>query len=465
MVSLEIKMRRVLLFGWLIALLPIGIWASDLSPQQKKMQETVSNTAGMSPSKDHEMPTAWTLRDCQRNNPNGDPCNSVRCRHYICVGNNGQGNCMSTQARLVECVQANLHWGDSFRPSQSVVADGKNEGDIGVELNAVTNSALSVASTVTEYPVAYKIEVKQGIFVDNGLKSISFTLNDYLQKGGKFRYRTYECTDDAILDKEYDTFTLSETTTLGKDGLELEMSLKEVKIPFKCYEPFYTITSTKKTTSTVKSLENYRGINKSLESYQEDRDVYYMYVDAVNAKIYQYHVKEKSTRKIHREAYELDMKSCQYKITTEDKLIENMSGQDILKSEDAGWGFEDDTKFYVSLPSSQKELSFTWGSLRENGHYSNSKQYKNKLPQIVKNYMGKTQDMLKVHRHEWINTTDKGVKFWKSLLSTCDSKVAHETLLIPPLDASEDPDIEFKIDIRPSTEAEIKVLKRKRSIK
>ena len=40
--------------------------------------------------------------------------------------------------------------------------------------------------------------------------------------------------------------------------------------------------------------------------------------------------------------YKLNYKSCQYKIEKEDKLIKNMGGSDILKSEDAGWGFGED---------------------------------------------------------------------------------------------------------------------------
>jgi hypothetical protein len=134
-----------------------------------------------------------------------------------------------------------------------------------------------------------------------------------------------------------------------------------------CQKPYYTVTTSQKTSTTAKVIENYRGINKDLKSYQEDKDTYYVYIDEDNAKIVQYHVDEKSTRKIHREKYELNMDSCQYEIEKEDKLIKNMGGRDILKSEDAGWDFEDDTKIYVNLPSSDKELSFTWCSLRENG--------------------------------------------------------------------------------------------------
>ena len=101
----------------------------------------------------------------------------------------------------------------------------------------------------------------------------------------------------------------------------------------KCEEnKFFTVTTSQKTTTTVKAIEKYRGIGKDLKSYQEDKDTYYIYIDAENAKIIQYHVDTKSTRKIHREKYKLNMDSCQYEIEQEDKLIKNMGAQNIFKS-------------------------------------------------------------------------------------------------------------------------------------
>jgi len=165
------------------------------------------------------------------------------------------------------------------------------------------------------------------------------------------------------------------------------------------------------------------------------------------------------------------MQSCKYEIAKDDELVKNMGGIDILKSEDAGWGFEDDTKIYVNLPSSRKELSFTWGSLRENGHYSKTEKYKKKIPQIVKNMMGKVNDMATLFRNESKNS--KEMEIFKSLYDypgtpehvNCGGKVAMESLLIPPVDGLQDPDVEFKINIRPSTKSEIKILKNKMNIK
>jgi len=248
---------------------------------------------------------------------------------------------------------------------------------------------------------------------------------------------------------------------------EFDVKMCMPKFDVQTCPKYYTITTTQKTTTKVKVLEKYRGISKDLKSYQEDKDTYYIYIDAENAKIVQYHVDKKSTRNIHRETYTLNMDSCQYEIEKEDKLIKNMGGRNILKSEDAGWGFEDDTKIYVNLPSSDKELSFTWGKLRENGLYRNSKKYKKKIPQIAKSMMGKVNDMTALFRKESKN--NKEIEIFKSLYDypgtpehvNCGGKVTMETFLIPPLDGLQDPDIDFKINIRPSTKSEIKIMKKK----
>ncbi|WP_122892927.1 hypothetical protein [Arcobacter peruensis] len=238
-----------------------------------------------------------------------------------------------------------------------------------------------------------------------------------------------------------------------------------------CREPYYTVTTSQKTSTTAKVIENYRGINKDLKSHQEDKDTYYIYIDEDNAKIVQYHVDAKSTRKIHREKYELNMDSCQYEIEKEDKLIKNMGGQDILKSEDEGWWFEDDSKIYVNLPSSDKELSFTWGSLRKYGNYSNNKQYKDKIPEIAKQILGKVNDMATLFRKESKNS--KEMEIFKNLYGypgspadvQCGGKVTMESFLIPPLDGLQDPDIDFSINIRLSNKDEIKILQKKMNIK
>lgn len=238
-----------------------------------------------------------------------------------------------------------------------------------------------------------------------------------------------------------------------------------------CTKPYYTVTTSQKTTRTVKPIENYRGINKDLKSYQEDKHTYYIYIDTDKAKIVQYHVHAKSTRKIHRETYKLNMDSCQYEIKKEDKLIKNLGGGYILKSEDAGWGFEDETKLYVDLPSSDKSISFTWGRLKKNNNYSHHSSYKEEIPQIAKNLLGKMNDMATQFRKE--SKKSEGIEIFKSFYDypgtpkhvQCGGKVSMESFLIPPLDALTDPSIDFSIKIKLSNKSEMQMLKNKMNIK
>lgn len=104
------------------------------------------------------------------------------------------------------------------------------------------------------------------------------------------------------------------------------------------------------------------------------------------------------------------------------------------------------------------------GRLREKGRYSNSKRYKEEIPKIVKTMMGRINNMATLFRNESKN--NKGIKIFKSLYDypgtpqhvQCGGKVTMESFLIPPLDGLQDPDIDFRIDIRPSTKSEIKVM-------
>ena len=293
---------------------------------------------------------------------------------------------------------------------------------------------------------------------NNGNVSINLRLED---TQGCLWYQT------EISGTENNFYKLVDNSTrlLGK---QICMSKPQVQT---CLKSYYTVTTSKKTTKTLKPIENYRGIDKDLKSYEEDKDTYYIYVDEDNARIVQLHIDSKSTRKIHRESYELNTKSCKYEVKKEDDFIKNMGGSPILESEDAGWGFEDDTKFYVNLPSLDKELSFTWGRLKKSGHYSKSIKYKEKIPKLAKEIIGKVNDMATEYRDGAKNS--ELIAFWKAgvdaLASSkeegCPAKVSFESMLIPPVDGMQDPDVEFKINIRPSTKSEIKILKNRMNIK
>ncbi|MGB1227219.1 MAG: hypothetical protein ACPG9K_04950 [Poseidonibacter sp.] len=316
----------------------------------------------------------------------------------------------------------------------------------------------------------FTLKAKQGTFIESNSNEILLTPDDYEKYNYiKSKYKTYDCNKGNITNKLSDKFTLSRTCFLGQSD---ETLMTEIEVPFECEKPYYTVTTKQKTTVIVKPIENYRGISKDLKSYQEDKDTYYITIDEQDAKIIQYHVDNKSTRKIHRQRYELNLDTCQYEIESEDKLIKNMGGQDILKSEDEGWGFEDDTKIYVSLPSSSnKTLSFTWKRLRDNGTYYKKTTYKKEIPKIAKNILGKINDMATLFRKTSKNS--KEMEIFKNLYNypgtpeevQCGGRVTLESFLIPPLDALQDPDVEFSINIRPSTKNEVDVIKKRMNLK
>jgi hypothetical protein len=339
--------------------------------------------------------------------------------------------------------------------------------------NGVEKGQLIVSNIIKQidlmYPKAnnlteFTLQAKQGKFIDNNSKKIIFTPYDYYNKNKKleYQYQTYDCNQKDIVDKKFETFTLKRTSQLSIDE---NLLLKEIKVPFECPKPYYTATVIKKTISKVKPLEQYRGITKVLTSFEEDKSVYYIYIDVDNAKIEQYHIDKLSSRTIHKEVYELNMKSCQYEHKSKDKVVKNLGGHNIFKSEDAGWGFDDSSKIYVDLPSSDEQLSFSWGSLHKYGTYHASKSYKKKIPKVVKDLMKQVNGMATLYRNETKNS--KEIDYFKNLYDypatpkdvQCGGKVAMESLLIPPLDGLQDLDVKFSIDIRPSTKSEKKVMK------
>jgi hypothetical protein len=347
-----------------------------------------------------------------------------------------------------------------------------------IVVTTLNNSRCSYIVVASEDPevmeaIEEEIELSSSDYIDPSNRLISkLIVATHLAKGNAVFKQGRVTVNLRIEDRQGNVIAQAKTSgsNVGTNFWRLIEEASRSLAKQMCREPYYTVTTSQKTSTKVKVIEKYRGINKDLKSYQEDKDTYYVHIDAENAEIVQYHVDAKSTRKIHREKYKLNMDSCQYEIEKEDKLIKNMGGRDILKSEDEGWGFEEDTKIYVNLPSSDKVFSFTWGSLRKDGLYSNSKQYKEKIPEIAKEMLGKVNDMATLFRNESKN--NKEMDIWKSLYDypgtpkdvQCGGKVTMESFLIPPLDGLQDPDIDFSINIRHSSKDEIKILQKKMNI-
>lgn len=230
-------------------------------------------------------------------------------------------------------------------------------------------------------------------------------------------------------------------------------------------EPYYTAIVTRKTTTIHKPLENYRGIDKPLKSFEKDKDYYYLYFDLDKGVLHQFHSDSRSSRVIHNERYKLNTQKCRYELQESDEKIKYLGGSPIFKSEDNGWGFEESSKIYIELPGSQKETSFTFGELRKRGSYFKKVKYKEKMPKLAKEFLKNMQDTASVFRDFSKNSKEmeKFKNFFKYQVSPqdvkCGGKISLETLLIPPIDATYDPDVEFKIYIRKSTQKEKDIMK------
>ena len=246
-----------------------------------------------------------------------------------------------------------------------------------------------------------------------------------------------------------------------KSGLS---KVKNFKVKCKI-EPYYTAIVTTRRTTLNKPLEHYRGIDKTLKSFEQDKDYYYLYFDLDKGVLHQFHSDSRSSRIIHSERYELNTKKCFYELQSSDTKVKYLGGSPVLKSPDNGWGFEDNSKIYIELPDSQKELVFTWGELRKKGSISKHANYKEYMPKLAKKIFNKTNDMATKYRLAARNS--QIIAVWKAMVDAygeskdvkCGGKVALEGMMIPPIDGTYVPDVEFKIYIRKSTQKETDIMK------
>jgi len=308
-----------------------------------------------------------------------------------------------------------------------------------------------------------EIEFSSGDYVDpsNRLKP-HFTEATHLVKG-KATFKNGSVSIDLRIEDRQGSLT-AQAKASGPEGSFFKLVDKASKslADQMCPEAYYTVITSKKTTTKLKPIENYRGTNRELVSFEKDKDLYYIYVDTDKGKIDQLHVDAKSTRTIHQERYRLNMQSCQYEVESKEEVVKSMGGSPILKSEDAGWGFDKNTIFYVDLSPDHKPLQFTWGRLRKNGRYSKQLTYKKKIPQLAKTIFDQVNDMAAKYRNEAKNS--ELIAVWKAQIDAieplkenrCGSKVALESAMIPPVDGTQDQKIAFKIEIRPSTKEERK---------
>ncbi len=140
------------------------------------------------------------------------------------------------------------------------IANGKDKGFVKI---VGFSSALKFGHQPPYNLVEYTLKAKQGVFTKNNTKEIKFTPYDYLQSRKKleFEYKTYDCKSKNILDKNFETFTLTRSSFLGKKNSTYwgNTNLGELKILFQC-GTYYTVKLTR-----IKDIIK-NGINRGLKA-------------------------------------------------------------------------------------------------------------------------------------------------------------------------------------------------------
>lgn len=248
-----------------------------------------------------------------------------------------------------------------------------------------------------------------------------------------------------------------------------------------CREPYYTATFNKKITKKAKVLKSYRGMSKSLKNVLEDHEKFYIYVDVANGKVIQHFVEDKSYRKNHREKYKLNMQTCKYSIDVKDTKIKKHGARSLLRSDDMGWGIEDETEFYVKLPHTEKRVSFTWKYLKKYGRINENISYSYGIFDLPKDLANNAElkkgakmaeeetKKLGKNSADYIRKAEnnEGLKKFQKFVThpltpkdiQCGMDVSMESMMMQPLDGTLDPKVNVKVNIRNSSKAEIAIMK------
>ena len=358
-------------------------------------------------------------------------------------------------------------------------ANAKEKGDISISNISET---IEWGNPRPRNIAEFTIKAKQGNFEKTGKHTLEFIPREYRENSVNgelpYKYITYDCNEKNIKDKLFETFTLERTCFLGKKDSTI---MAELKVPFECEEYFYTATLNKKTTRKAKVLKSYRGMSKSLKNVLEDHEKFYIYVDVAKDKVVQHFVEDESYRKKHREKYELNMQTCQYSIDVKDTKTKKQGARALLRSDDMGWGIEDETKFYVKLPHTSKRVSFTWKHLKDHGRINKTISYSYGIFDLPKDLANNAElkkgakmaeeetKKLGTNSADYIRETENNqdVKKFQKFVThpltprdiQCGIDVSIESMMMQPLDGTLDPKVNVKVNIRKSTKAEIAIMK------
>jgi hypothetical protein len=314
--------------------------------------------------------------------------------------------------------------------------------------------------------------VKGNVIYEQGSMSINLRIED---RQGCLAAQA-KVSGKGVKGKEFFELIDEATRLLGQ-----QMCMPERNNDKACPKHYYTATLNKKITTSAKVLKAYRGMSKSLKNVLEDNEKFYIYVDVANGKVVQRFLEDESYRKNHKENYKLNMKSCQYKIDVKDTKIKKQGARPLLHSDDMGWGIEDETKFYVKLPHTDKRVSFTWKYLKDHGRISKNISYSYGIFDVPKDLANNAavkkgikmaeEETKKLSKNsaDYIKKAEnsQGLKKFQKFVNQplaspdviCGINVSLESMMMQPIDGTADPKVNVKVKIRKSTKAEIAIMK------
>ena len=393
-----------------------------------------------------------------------EPCCIQECRHNYCLNRYTISStvfppeCMPTVNALNEC-----------RKQEGIIVNYHHNLDSTQEANGNNQGEVEVVLKDKEPKVKiYEIEVKQGTFLDTQMPTITFTMDDTLKKS--FHYKTYDCSKENIKDKEFDTLTISEISTIDSNGIHKKKVLKKIKIPFICQTNYYTLTLDITNYAKITFKKSYRGISEPLNNYEKEHLIYYIYVDEDKGVIKQRLDTKKSYIKSHRENYKLNPATCKYKKVSRDYTYYLKDGyyMKFLKSEDNGWGLDEDSKIYIDIPRLKNKPYFLWGELKKSGYYSKNLSFS--YEEFGLEMLQKMGDKAYNESQKFKNSPMRKllldmVKIYSPTKEEkCYGTIAFETMIPGPMNNAklntEKPKVEAIISIRPSNKAEIEKMKK-----
>jgi len=342
------------------------------------------------------------------------------------------------------------------------IANGKSKGKITIQ--KITSDVLW-HNPKPRNIATFTLQAMQGKFADNKQEVTSIPRDYTSHKEKQFEYTTYNCRKEGIKDKYYETFTLTRSCFLGKEDNKI---LKVYKEKFNCPDFYYTLTLDITNYAQATPKNKYRGINEPLKSYELEHLIYYVYVDEDEGVIHQYLDTKKSYVKTHSEKYKLNSLACQFKKVVDEDTNYLKYGyyMKFLKSEDNGWGLDDDSKIYINLPHLKNKPFVLWKRLKNSGYYSKNLTYSYEEPGLkmlqsaIDQGYSESTPLVGSKASKLLQAMV--VAYAPSEQAKCNGKIVFESWFPGPLGSVNiaKPKIKAKISIRPSNENEINIMKK-----